>query len=187
MKAQKNLLRKEKRNARKGITPEMRALFSKQISEKIITSEYYKKARTILLYRALPEEVNLSEFASIAHGHGKKLFYPCCISKTEMIALHPRDNIWTTGSFGILEPDSSFSDTLPPSELDLIICPCVAFDEQCNRLGMGAGYYDRFLEKCTDTHIIAVAFEVQKASLIPVNAYDQKMEHIFTENNIYSK
>lgn len=183
----KKLLRQEKITARKNLLPEERTLFSHQISEKLLSSELYKHTNTIMLYQAIPGEVNLSEFAQIAQIHGKQLFYPQCTSKTEMISLSPRDNVWSTGAFGIREPNPDFSDPIAPAELDLVICPCASFDETCNRLGMGAGYYDRFLPKCTNAHIIAVAFEVQKTPSVPTNVWDRPMEMIITERKIYMK
>lgn len=187
MKERKAQLRKDKINARRNLASEIRVQFSHEICKKLLTSDFYKNATNIMLYQSMPGEVNLSEFASHASAHGKKLFYPCCISKTEMISLHPYDSIWKTGAFGITEPDPDFSDSITPAELDLIICPCTSFDTHGNRLGMGAGYYDRFLEKCVNAHIVAVAFEVQKADRVPMDIYDKKMDAIFTEETIYKK
>ena len=182
----KNLLRKEKRNARNNLASEERILFSHQISEHLLSSEVYKSAKNIMLYRAMPGEVDLSDFAKIAQIQGKQLFYPRCISKTEMLALQAHDGAWARGAFGIWEPDPSLSTSILPSDLDLVICPCTAFDAKCNRLGMGAGYYDRFLAKCQKAHIIAVAFEVQKTDSVPMNAWDKPMKMIITEKTIYT-
>ena len=89
--------------------------------------------------------------------------------------------------FGIMEPVREKSMEIPPEEIDLVICPCTVFDENCGRMGMGAGFYDRYLAKCVNAHIAAVAFEVQKADSIPMEPWDKPMEMVFTEAGIYYK
>ena len=69
---------------------------------------------------------------------------------------------WKTGAFGILEPDPARSELVPPEEIDLVLCPCAGFDGDGNRVGMGAGYYDRYLPRCSNAAIYAVAFEAQR-------------------------
>ena len=54
-------------------------------------------------------------------------------------------------------------------------------------MGMGAGFYDRYLAKCVNAHIAAVAFEVQKADCIPMEPWDKPMEMVFTEAGTYYK
>ena len=67
----------------------------------------------------------------------------------------------------------------------LVICPGTVFDDRCNRMGMGAGFYDRYLEKCVNAKVALVAFECQKATQVPVDSWDKPMEIIFTETNTY--
>ena len=69
------------------------------------------------------------------------------------------------------------------SEIDLVICPCAAFDAACNRLGMGAGFYDRFLLKLRpDAFIWAAAFEIQKTDELFSDPWDVRMSRVYTEN-----
>ena len=49
---------------------------------------------------------------------------------------------------------------------------------------MGAGYYDRYLEKCVNAYLVAVAFDVQEAREVPVCEYDVKMKAVITEAGI---
>lgn len=187
----RNVLRRLKVQARNNLSLAEREKYSKQIAEKILASEIYQKAQNIMIYKAVRAEVDLSDFEAVACKDGKTLYYPLCISKTEMIALSPYKNLtashnaWQVGVFGIEEPVRQYSDQANPEELDLIICPCTVFDEQCGRIGMGAGYYDRFLPKCPKAHVIAVAFEVQKTDYVPMETWDVRMDMIFTEKNIY--
>jgi 5-formyltetrahydrofolate cyclo-ligase len=63
--------------------------------------------------------------------------------------------------------------------------PVTAFDEKLGRMGMGAGYYDRFLTACKKAHIVAVAFECQKADSVMAQEWDMPMEKVFTEEKVY--
>ena len=149
-------------------------------------SPEFRSAKTVLLYRATRGELRLDALEAAPEAVGKRLVYPRCVSGTEMIALLPRgEDAWASGSFGIPEPVPERSEPIPPEDIDLVICPGTAFDEACNRMGMGAGFYDRYLEKCVNAHIIMAAFECQKAAQVPVGTWDRPMEMIFTEKAVY--
>lgn len=135
-----------------------------------------------MLYRAVRGEVCLDTLQAC----GKRLVYPLCVSATEMTALLPRGkNAWAAGRHGIPEPIPERSLTVAPEEIDLVICPCTVFDEACRRMGMGAGYYDRFLPQCSGAVIAAAAFECQKTAAVPVRPWDIPMDCVFTEKSIY--
>jgi 5-formyltetrahydrofolate cyclo-ligase len=64
-------------------------------------------------------------------------------------------------------------------DLDAVIVPGLAFDRLHNRLGRGAGYYDRFL--CTlPKHVITVglAFDFQLTESLPTEAHDMRLQQI---------
>lgn len=179
-------LRKSKIHARNSLSAEERQQLSALISERIASSELYKKANTVLIYRATKGEVRLDALEAAEESQGKRLVYPLCVSDSEMIALLPDgEDAWQSGYFGIMEPIREKSEEISPSEIDLVVCPCAAFDEKCGRMGMGAGFYDRYIEKCANAHIVAVAFEVQKAECIPMEPWDKPMEMVFTEERTY--
>ena len=188
MKDNRKELRKSKIQARNSLSPEERERLSAIISEKIATSEVFKNAKTVLIYRATKGEVRLDALEKADEAAGKRLVYPLCISDSEMISLLPEDeNAWKPGYFGIMEPVREKSAEIPPEEIDLVICPCTVFDEDCGRMGMGAGFYDRYLAKCVNAHIAAVAFEVQKVDSIPIEPWHKPMEMVFTEAGTYYK
>ncbi len=179
-KAKKKFLRKKVIAARKALTPGEHAAADEAIVRRIAESELYQNARTILIYAAMPGEVDLSPLREIARRDGKRLAFPRVVSKTEMIALEPREDAWTVGSFDIREPDPERAAVVPPEELDLVLCPCSGFDENANRLGMGGGYYDRYLLRCVNARVAAVAYEVQKLPALDTEPWDRPMERIFT-------
>jgi len=70
---------------------------------------------------------------------------------------------------------------------DILLVPLVAFDKNLNRLGYGAGYYDRLiqsLKKRKNTITIGLAFDFQELRLIPASRHDQKMDYIVTNKKI---
>ncbi len=186
-------LRKAGKEARKSLAPEERHEKSKKIVDRILESQEFAEANVIMIYKAFGGEVELDALEeAIAKNDkyvaSKSLVYPLCTSKTEMIALQPQgEDAWMSGSYGITEPVREKSVEVDPADIDLIICPCTSFDEECNRIGMGGGYYDRYLTKCGKTKIVAVAFEAQKAESIPCAEWDRPMQKVFTEDAVYVK
>lgn len=92
---------------------------------------------------------------------------------------------WETGAFGIQEPAAETSERVPPGEIDLVVCPGTAFDPFGTRLGMGAGYYDRFLPKCVNAVFVMVAFAAQRAPLLPRSLSDVPMDLVVTEDAVH--
>lgn len=183
---ERKLLRKLKIKERESLSISERTALSKKIAERILASPEFQNAKTIMLYRGIRGEVRLEDLESAPEAAEKKLVFPLCISDTEMIALLPEDDdAWIDGCYGIREPMRERSMEIPPEEIDLVICPCTVFDDQGGRMGMGAGFYDRYLEKCTNAVIAAVAFECQKADSTERQPWDKKMDMIFTESRTY--
>lgn len=193
-------LRKSRIAARDALSAEERDYLSKSIVSRILASPVFRQAKTILIYKGIRGEVRLealeeavgaaaasaSEEALHADFAEKRLVYPLCISKTEMIALEPLgEDSWKDGYCGIREPVREKSVEIRPEEIDLVICPCTVFDEAGGRMGMGAGFYDRYLPNCVNARIAAVAFEAQKADCVPMEPWDRPMDLVFTEKAVY--
>ena len=181
-------LRREKIRARDRLSPEERAAQSAQVVEQVLVSPEFRRAKTVLIYRATRGEVLLEALEAAQEAEEKRLAYPLCVSDTEMTALLPHgEDSWAEGYCGISEPLPEKSELIRPEEIDLVLCPCTVFDEHCNRMGMGAGFYDRYLEKCVNAHIVSVAFECQKAVRIPTESWDKPMDAVFTEKAVYRR
>ena len=94
---------------------------------------------------------------------------------------------WKRGAFGIPEPVPEKGMTVTPEDIDLVVSPCSSFDETFMRLGMGGGYYDRFLPKCAKADVMLVAYECQRAEKIPAEDWDVPVPCIVTENGVSRK
>ena len=182
----RKLLRSQKIAARNALSPKERDEKSKKIVANIIATAEFQNAKKILIYKGYKGEVRLEALESYVRGTDQILAYPLCISDTQMIPLVPEDETaWIQGYKGIMEPDRTRSITLAPSDLDMIICPCTAFDEQGGRMGQGGGFYDRYLETCETIKIALVAFECQKADSVLAQDWDRPVAIAITEDHIY--
>ena len=184
--AMKKWLRNESIRLRDAMSESQRTARSQEIVQRIVGSDLFLHAKTVMSYRAMKSEVDLHELDEHAKRLGKRIVYPRCISATEMIALYPAsDEDWQRSSFGILEPSLDTAIQVDPAEIDLVLCPCSAFDEAGNRIGMGGGYFDRYLPLCRNATVAAVAFELQKARCIQSEPHDRRMDLVFTDATTY--
>ena len=70
---------------------------------------------------------------------------------------------------------------VPTEEIDLVIVPGLAFDLKGNRLGRGAGYYDRFLKiLAPEVPSIGLAFGFQIVEDIPVHLHDMPVFRVLS-------
>ena len=76
-------------------------------------------------------------------------------------------------------------EVIDSTDIDLVLVPGAGFDRQGGRMGMGNGYYDRFLKKLSPSNYIGVAWEAQiMKNPIPMERYDQRMPSIVTEQGV---
>ena len=184
----KSTIRKEKIKLRKNLLKEDAAAFSARICGRILDSPEYKEAENLLIYNGVNGEADLSAVVKDAERAGQRVAYPLCLEERKMAALIPENDMaFVRGAFGILEPDINKSVIIEPEDIDMVICPLTAFDESCRRLGMGGGYYDRYLPKCKNAVVAAAAYEFQKTERIPCEKTDVPVDIIFTEKNVYRR
>ena len=182
---ERSALRKALILARNSLTPAERAEKSARAVELLAQSEAFRAARNVMIYDHVGGELSLDSLLTHPAAAGKRFCYPLCVSRTEMIAMIP--GAWKPGAYGIREPVRELSEEIPPEELDLVVCPGTGFDPACNRMGMGGGYYDRYLPRCVNARIVLVAFEAQKVPALPVDPWDRPVEQVFTELAVYQK
>ncbi|CUS91999.1 5-formyltetrahydrofolate cyclo-ligase, partial [Candidatus Kryptonium thompsonii] len=86
-------------------------------------------------------------------------------------------------TFGILEPEKIREVGL--SEIDLVLVPAIAVDRFGNRIGFGAGYYDKFLSQ-VNCPKIALVYDFQIVDKIETSPSDVPVDFIVTETEIIS-
>ena len=183
---QKQAQRRAGRTARRALSAQARAAANAALCANLWQLDAVQNAQTILLYAASGSEANLSAFAEKAQAQGKTLAYPVCGEEYSLTAAVPGPDGWEVGQYGIRTPIPARSELVPPEALDLVLVPCTAFDAGCYRVGMGKGYYDRYLPRCTNAAKIGIAFEVQKVPRAAVDEHDQRLDAYVTERGIYT-
>ncbi|WP_028254696.1 5-formyltetrahydrofolate cyclo-ligase [Veillonella magna] len=151
------------------------------LGERITASSYFHKATRIMAYLAMPKEANLDTVIERAIAAGKEVYVPVCVTSTDMVAAHLQslDDV-ERGVLNIRIPRPGYT-MCAPEDLDLILVPGVAFDEKGGRMGMGAGYYDRFLAKATKARCVGVCWDMQVlADAIPMEAHDCPVDALIT-------
>lgn len=144
------------------------------------TSREFTKAKNILLYMSLDDEVPTSQFIERWSG-SKRILLPLVKGCSLEIKPYRHDSL-APGYAGIMEP----LDTLPsidPLEVDLAIVPGQAFDLKCRRLGRGKGFYDRVLPQLNCPRF-GVAFDWRIVDDIPCDPWDVKMDAVFTPERV---
>jgi 5-formyltetrahydrofolate cyclo-ligase len=82
------------------------------------------------------------------------------------------------GHRGIPEPSLSCRE-VDPSEIEWVLVPGLAFNERGDRLGRGAGHYDRLLPKLRpDVPRWALILDTQWLDEIPTEPHDQPMDGV---------
>lgn len=187
-------LRQTLKQARRNLSVEDRWHYAIAATQGIIRHPLYKRAQRIGLYTAVGAERPTLPLAVEAESSRKQLYYPAVglRHKQQMHFVHCHAlTEWRAGSFNIPEPvPTTATDILPARMLDIVFLPLVGFDNQGNRLGMGAGYYDRCFAFRRHRRtwkrplLIGLAYDCQQADRIPAEPWDVPLDGIATESGL---
>ena len=171
----------KERNA--ALSQSERAEIDNRIKEKVL-SLTIEKGETVFIYISFGDEIETLGIVEELLSRGVNVCVPICHGKGEMDAVQITSTAeLQRGMYGIPEPPRSGKKILP-SELSLIVVPGVAFGRDLSRLGRGAGYYDRFIEKAENAKTVALCREVTLFETVPCEAHDRRVDMIITENGI---
>ncbi len=187
----KNLIRKEFLLRRDSLSVKIRRDKDKKIKEKLLGLSGFKESLKVLFYASFRSEVNTFDLIKHSIAEGKIVVLPKVNKESkELILYEIKDTIeLSPGYFGILEPPADKNRKMDIREIEMVVVPGVAFDEQCGRLGYGKGFYDKLLSGINNWGlpiqdrglVVALAFEEQVVTLIPSERHDIKMDKIITD------
>lgn len=161
------------------------------ISSRVMELPQVTVARIVLVYMHFRSEVQTFEIIRRLFNANQIVTIPYTNStKSQLVAVKVTnlDQQVAPGYCGIPEPIPELieSASCDPATIDLVIIPGSVFDKSGGRLGYGGGFYDRFLTNgAPDAVRVGIAFELQLVERVPVEAHDQLMDFVVTEENIY--
>lgn len=184
----KRQLRKYALGLRRGMSHEARVQESRKLADKLFQTKLYKDSCTVFCYVSVEDEVHTELILSKVLSDEKKLCVPYILDSGSglMAAAELKSlDMLSPGIFDIPSVKAEDFRQVEPKDIDLIIVPGVAFDLAGHRIGMGGGYYDRFLHQADSTSRMAVAYQCQVFDSLPVEQHDMSVDYLVT-GNIYT-
>lgn len=185
MSVSKNAQRRELTKKIKALNGADRAAFSRRAIARLLAEPHYASAGTIAAYSSFGNEFPTTEILAAALTGGKRLALPRIDpsdSSMTFYAVSDVQNDLESNPLGFREPHKRLP-VIPIEQIGLIVVPGLGFDPQGNRLGRGAGYYDRFLARPgISAFVCALAFECQIMDAILTAENDIPVHCIFTED-----
>ena len=146
------------------------------VTENLLRSPYFA-AESLFVYCSVGSEVATDRLIAALLAAGKRV----CVPRIEggrmlCVPYGPLEE----GMFGIPAPRGG-EDT--PCAVTLT--PLLAVDGEGVRLGRGGGYYDAYFARTPQTLRVGLAYEAQRTSRLPCEAWDCRLQALVTERGIY--
>lgn len=159
---------------------------SEKITDKLLRTEEYKNAETVLLYYSVSSEVSTKGIFKKALSDGKKVAYPLCIDDKGLMEFY-----FVTGESDLVDemycikaPDKEKCQRLTSTDDTLCVVPGLSFDKNGIRLGYGKGYYDRFLSHFKGISV-GLCYESTLSEKLPQDENDEKVNLLITDKKVY--
>jgi len=185
----KDTIRKQILYTRNKLSDDNVNQFSKNIFLNLIENSIFNCSKHVMVYLDFKHEVRTDLIINHCLLHNKKVYVPICIPETHEICISRITDLdeLQSGHFGIREPKSEYIRLSDSTLIDLVLVPGVAFDSSGNRIGFGAGYYDRFMKRLSPNAVkAALAYSFQVVDMIPSDEYDIPADYIITEKGTIS-
>lgn len=181
----KTSLRQQLRRHRRTLSRTRQALAAQRISLRVMRTHWWRTATRIAFYWPADGEASPLPLLRESLRSGKQCYLPVIEHKQLLFREFHRGGKLRRNRYNIPEPKGI--TTCPAHQLDVILLPLVAFDTQCNRLGMGAGFYDRtFASYSTRKPLrVGLAYEFQKVTCLPTDPWDVPLHSIITDSRTY--
>lgn len=153
----KEELRRRLKRYRSELTDDEVVLCSQKIAVKVLQAADWSKVRKLHIYRSVPAWKEVDTGPLIA-------------------AIAQR---WP--EIRMTFPTLNKNDSLPDEIFDVVIVPVLGFDKSNNRLGLGGGYYDRFLATQPQALKIGLAYQDSLLQTVPREAHDIPLDMVITE------
>jgi 5-formyltetrahydrofolate cyclo-ligase len=169
--------------ARRALSVTERAEASEAIVVRLLQLPEVRRARTVLVYAALADEVDVGGAVGPLKAGGARTCFPR-VHGDELRAVAAADlRTLAIGYRGIREPDGP---AVALEDIEVVVVPGTAFDRGGGRLGQGGGHYDRLLARLDDRALrVGVCFACQVVLAVPREAHDQPVDVVVSERSAH--
>ena len=176
----KSELRQEMLALRNALPLEEKQQYDQWVYEQLKLLVQERQVKVLHSYLPMQGEIDVLPFLHWAFDKGLKIICPKVLPqrKLEHLELIAFDQL-ETGRFNTTHPAGNKVYRGP---LDLILVPGLAFDNACNRLGYGGGFYDNFMASKPEAYKLALLYPFQNVAGLPTEAHDVKVDGLITDH-----
>jgi 5-formyltetrahydrofolate cyclo-ligase len=164
---------------------------TRQIEDRLFEFANFLEAKIVLLYLNGKLEVASRNIIQKSYDANKIVVLPAISPeslKLSLLKVDSLDSDLISDSGGKFSPDPNRCKRVPIDRIDIALIPGVAFDEKGGRIGVGDGFYDRLIPKLpATTRKVALAFDDQVLSQVPMESHDKHVDIIITEKRVIYK
>lgn len=149
-----------------------------------IAADIEFKDKVIAGYWPLGDELDCRPALEALARTGVQVALPVVAGQGQVLLFRswkPGDTL-DQGPFGTMHPGPRAAVVCP----QLLLVPLIAFDLEGNRLGYGAGYYDRTISSLRangGVSAIGLAYDCQRVDMVPADSHDQPLDAVLTPSN----
>ena len=183
-------LRRTHLAARRCLHPDVHRELSRRITQRLLGVLASQAAQTLATYASINNEVDVSalwtERADLTHC------LPAMMADSTLVFRRiDATSQLATGRFGIPTPQAAQCAVVALYDIDIVVVPLVVFDSDCQRIGMGGGYYDRTFATRRQGEqqrplLIGAAYESQRTDKIIARSWDVRLDCVVTETQTYT-
>jgi 5-formyltetrahydrofolate cyclo-ligase len=187
-------LRRRLRAARRALDSRAQQAHARAIVRHLSGARLLRGATRVALYVAADGEPDIRELLERVPGRGRRWYLPVLRGHAAgrlWFVRHRPGELLRANRFGVPEPARRRRRIQPVHALDLILLPLVGFDAAGNRLGMGAGFYDRSLASLRGRRhwcrprLVGIAHECQRVARLDPQPWDVPLDAVVTEARVY--
>lgn len=183
----KKNLRKQYTETRNAISQTDKIQWSQLLTETLTQLDAIKNAHVVASFVSFRSEISTLEINQWLLNQNKTLLLPKVDSATNTLKFYEVYSLNTLkkGAFGILEPDEILCKAVPIENIEVILTPGLAFDQEGYRLGYGGGFYDKvFSATESRTKRIGIGFSCQSVQLLPHERFDLPVHYFVSEKGV---
>lgn len=144
----------------------------------LLEEEKIKNSRVISVFVSFGSEIDTLELISALLDEGKRVVVPFIKKDDSMVMkeITSLGDLSFTNKYAIKEPNGDAKE-INKEEIDVMLVPGLAFDNNNYRLGYGKGYYDKYLMG-SSIFTIGIGYKEQLVDSLPINECDVSLSEI---------